>query len=96
MGTSIYHRIHDCGFALSAWGASPVRDFNRCVSEAKERMACYRGKHDAFSIVEFETAKRRYLHLLHQKEVYWKKRSKQFWLSEGDAKNPLLSCNDDC
>ena len=36
MGTSIYHRIPDCGFALSAWGASSARDFNRCVFEAKE------------------------------------------------------------
>ena len=71
MGTSIYHRICDCGFALSAWGASLARNFSRCVSEAKERMACYRGEHDVFmSLVEFETAKRRYLHLLHQKEVY--------------------------
>ena len=70
--TSMYHRICDSGFALSAWGASPARDFSRCVTEAKERMACYSGKHDAFSLVEFETTKRRYLHLLHQKEVYWK------------------------
>ena len=40
---------------------------------------------DAGSLVEFTHAKLQYRELLGHSVIYWKQRSKQFWLAKGDA-----------
>ena len=47
-------------------------------------MAWYKGRKDATSQWEFLSAKSWYVALLHQSEVFWKQRSKQFWLASSD------------
>ena len=52
--------------------------------DSKQQMARYRGRKNATSQQEFLIAKSKYVALLHQSEIFWKQRSKQFWLASGD------------
>ncbi|XXG49420.1 hypothetical protein AAC387_Pa02g3610 [Persea americana] len=84
VGSPIQRKISVCGSALLEWGGHLARDFRNCMSDCKRRMVLLRGSRDQEGIDEFTEAKNRYNALLHSHEVFWKQRSKSFWLKEGD------------
>ena len=73
------------GRALVTWGGSSTRNLHQSIASCKQKMAQLKGKRDVKSLEEFELTKQRYVDLLIQNETFWKQRTKQFWLTAGDA-----------
>ncbi|KAJ8624647.1 hypothetical protein MRB53_033177 [Persea americana] len=83
-GSPIQREISMCGSALLEWGGHLARDFRNRMSDCKRRMVLLRGRRDQEGMDEFTETRNRYNAILHSHEVFWKQRSKPFWLKEGD------------
>lgn len=57
-----------------------------CMQIQQYRMAMrkYRPKRNNYGVKQYNKARDEFVKLLEKREVYWKQRSKQFWLREGD------------
>ncbi|KAH9666707.1 reverse transcriptase domain-containing protein [Citrus sinensis] len=84
-GLPILSKISACSLDLVRWGYHRTRDFKAQIKECKDKMHQLRGQRDAVSLADFIEARDRYNELLHSHEVYWKQRSKTFWLRDGDS-----------
>lgn len=47
-------------------------------------MRRFRSRRDVYGVQKYNDARGEFLNLLERHEIYWKQRSKQFWLWEGD------------
>ena len=48
-------------------------------------MIAFRKRRDSLGVSEFNKACMEYYGVLHQQEIYWQQRAKQFWLRDGDG-----------
>lgn len=59
-------------------------NFSGKIKECKVELGKLRSKTDEASLQRFKTVKQKLFSILDQKEVFWRQRSKQFWLNAGD------------
>ncbi|XP_060959139.1 uncharacterized protein LOC133030419 [Cannabis sativa] len=71
-------------YKLSIWGKEVTRNFKVRISRCKKEIQRLANKRDTASIQRHKEVKEELFHVLDQRESFWKQRSKQLWLKEGD------------
>ncbi|KAJ8767776.1 hypothetical protein K2173_020716 [Erythroxylum novogranatense] len=82
--SSLQDRLKCCSQYLQDWAQSHQRVFYNSLREVKHRLAFLR-RQPILDMGLLRTAEKQYGELLLKNEVYWKQRSKQHWLAEGDS-----------
>lgn len=82
--SSLYDKISSCSTVLSSWGKDITGDFQKRINHSKNVLRITRGRRDSVSIQQFQEESKKLTEIFTQQEVFWKQRSKQLWLKEGD------------
>uniref|UniRef100_A0A803Q5L9 CCHC-type domain-containing protein n=1 Tax=Cannabis sativa TaxID=3483 RepID=A0A803Q5L9_CANSA len=83
-GSSVMEKINYCGEKLLVWGKDYSRNFKERIQGCKAEVRRWKKGRDAVSVENYKKAEARLQEVLIQKEVFWRQRSKQVWLKEGD------------
>ncbi|XP_060957652.1 uncharacterized protein LOC133029176 [Cannabis sativa] len=83
-GLPLSSKIAQCSIRLEEWGKENSGNFKNRIAQSKRRMTRMKSQSSSFLHTEFESEQNNYFELLAQQEIYWKQRSKQFWLHNGD------------
>lgn len=77
-------RLEGCKKALNSWGKDLTGNFKRRIELCRKLLKKLTSKRDEFSIGQYKEIQKKLAEIYHQKEVYWRQRSKQLWLQLGD------------
>lgn len=61
-----------------------MKEMRMKIQQYRKEMRKYRSRRDSYEVSKYNEARDEFLKLLEKQEAYWKQRSKQFWLREGD------------
>ncbi|XP_074360540.1 uncharacterized protein LOC141700744, partial [Apium graveolens] len=75
--------------ALSAWGKEITDNFKGCINRSRKILKALKGMRDAHS-VKITQEEKKLAETYAQQEVFWRQRSKQLWLREGNQNNKLF------
>ncbi|XP_060969581.1 uncharacterized protein LOC133036837 [Cannabis sativa] len=77
-------KIEKCSEVLAEWGKEITGSFKTRISKCEKRIKLLKGRRDADSAKRYQEENERLAKMLTQKEIFWRQRSKQLWLKEGD------------
>lgn len=83
-GKTLTDKISFCASKLEVWGSSITGCFKDRINQSKQVLKKLKGRKDAASIVKIKEEKQKLEEAYVQKEIFWRQRSKQMWLKEGD------------
>ncbi|XP_030479441.1 uncharacterized protein LOC115696692 [Cannabis sativa] len=83
-GCSIMEKISYCGDKLLVWGKDYVGNFKDRIQACKTKIRKWKKGRDEASVLNYKNAEARFQEVLIKKEIFWRQRSKQLWLKEGD------------
>lgn len=84
-GLSLQQKIAKCAESLQIWGQEITGSFKSRIKRSKHILKNLKGRRDAASIEQYKEAAKQLHETYTQQEVFWKQRSKQLWLKEGDS-----------
>lgn len=73
-----------CYLKLEEWGGGLVKEMKSKMASYRSQMRRLRSRRDNMGIDQYNAVRWEYLCLLEKQEIYWQKRAKQYWLTEGD------------
>ncbi|XP_060969488.1 uncharacterized protein LOC133036771 [Cannabis sativa] len=73
-----------CADKLSVWGKEVTGNFKVKIRRYKSELKNLKSKRDSDSVQRYSEVKKELFKVLDQREAFWKQRSKQLWLKEGD------------
>ncbi|KAJ8755052.1 hypothetical protein K2173_016557 [Erythroxylum novogranatense] len=86
---SLQHKLLSCSLDLQAWATSQTHKFHCEIKKVKQQMASVR-RQACLNKAFLRILEKQYGDLLLQQEMYWKQRSKQHWLTEGDSNSKFF------
>lgn len=81
---TISQKIKICGQSLASWGKEITGNFSGRIKQCKVVMKQYRGGRDDSSKGKYREARKEMMKVLDQRDIFWRQRAKQLWLSAGD------------
>ncbi|KAL8108560.1 hypothetical protein AgCh_024870 [Apium graveolens] len=81
---SFFEKILQCSEVLSAWGKEVTGSFKTRIHRCKKVLKTLKGRRDTDSLKVVREEKKNLSEIYAQQEVFWRQRSKQLWLREGD------------
>uniref|UniRef100_A0A803Q4W9 CCHC-type domain-containing protein n=1 Tax=Cannabis sativa TaxID=3483 RepID=A0A803Q4W9_CANSA len=84
-GRGLVEKIEGCGVALEAWGKDFTGNFKDRINQCKMVIRNLKKKRDEVSVRVHKEKQEELFEILTKREIYWKQRSKQFWLRSGDT-----------
>lgn len=81
---SFYAKLKECSNILSVWGQQVTRSFKQRINQSKGIIRKLKRHLDTLSSVLLQVEKKKLKEIYVQQEIFWRQRSKQFWLHEGD------------
>lgn len=81
---SLQEKIRLCAEILSEWGKEITGSFKTRINQYKKTMRTMKSKRDSRSLQQYSEAAKQLTEVYNQQEVFWRQRSKQLWLREGD------------
>uniref|UniRef100_A0A803NM17 peptidylprolyl isomerase n=1 Tax=Cannabis sativa TaxID=3483 RepID=A0A803NM17_CANSA len=89
-GSGLVDKIQSCGEALEAWGKEFTGNFKDRISQCKMVIRRLKKRRDEDSVKLHKEKQEELFEILTQREIYWKQRSKQFWLCSGDTNKNIF------
>ncbi|XP_060961066.1 uncharacterized protein LOC133031553 [Cannabis sativa] len=89
-GHNIEEKIEECGRELLQWGKDAFGSFASRIKSCNRELKRYKSRRDDEGKQFFYDAKKELFAVLNQRETFWKQRSKQLWLKEGDQNSNFL------
>ncbi|KAM6600853.1 hypothetical protein CsatA_020462 [Cannabis sativa] len=86
----IQEKIQRCGESLSVWGKDYSGNFASRIKYWKKEVRRWKQGRDPDAISKYKEAETELFEVLTQKEVFWRQRSKQLWLQEGDKNSKFF------
>ncbi|KAM6543985.1 hypothetical protein CsatB_008432 [Cannabis sativa] len=81
---SLAEKTKLCLDTLLEWGRDLTGQFKKRLATSKKKLSCLKSRDNPDSHEDFLIEQCNYFEILAQQELYWKQRSKQFWLNGGD------------
>ncbi|KAL8126087.1 hypothetical protein AgCh_013389 [Apium graveolens] len=81
---SFYAKIKECSEILSSRGREITGSFKNRINQCKKTIKLLKGRRDSNSIAVLKEEQKKLSEIYTQQEVFWRQRSKQLWLREGD------------
>lgn len=76
--------MSNCADILSVWGKEITGNFKGRINHSKRVLKILKGRRDSYSLNLYQEEKKKLNETYAQHEVFWRQRSKQLWLHEGD------------
>lgn len=86
----LVQKLTRCSRSLAEWGRSITTGFGAKIKYCREELKLLKSRQDNTSVSRFKEVKNQLFHILDQKEIYWRQRSKQLWLKEGDKNSKFF------
>lgn len=80
----MFEKIARCAEVLSVWGEEFTGSFRRRINHSKHVLKRLKARRDVHSVELCRPEKTKLSEVYAQQEVFWRQRSKQPWLREGD------------
>ncbi|XP_062089159.1 uncharacterized protein LOC133795722 [Humulus lupulus] len=81
---TLAQKIRCCSTSLAEWGRNITGRFKQRIARLKAILQRTQGRRDMYSLQKYKEAESLLFEVLSQQEVFWRQRSKQFWLQAGD------------
>lgn len=83
-GESLQVKLDHCSKALSVWGREITGCFKDRIKHSQKSIKSLKGRRDVDSVRVYQEELKKLAEIYVQQEVFWKQRSKQISLREGD------------
>ncbi|XP_074342861.1 uncharacterized protein LOC141680570 [Apium graveolens] len=90
MSRSFYEKLEECSKILSSWGKDITGSFKNRIHQCKRAIKFLKGRRDDLSLATLKKEQKQLSEIYAQQEVFWRQRSKQLWLREGDRNSKFF------